>query len=90
MPPYTFGDSGISDRYFDIYLRAQAAYTRPTSQSDLTTLLGTCEKIGQVENKNAKLVLEPVNMVETGDGNETAGSQQGTLEGKCAGVGRHV
>jgi hypothetical protein len=66
--PYNYGLSGINKYRFDVYIRTQAPYTAPASESDLTTLLGTGTKIGKLEDKSVELNLEPNDQVDLNDG----------------------
>ena len=77
---YAASKAGVKTRRYKLYLRVQAAYVRPTSQSDLTTLIATMEEIGEVENQNKKFTFEPSNSVVLDDGNTQATEYKGAVE----------
>lgn len=76
---YTYGLSGINKYRFDVYIRSQASYTAPSSEPDLTTLLGTGTKIGKLEDKSVELNLEPNDQVELNDGSKKTLDWMGTV-----------
>ena len=76
---YTYGLGGINKYRFDVYIRAQASYTAPSSDSDVTTLIGTGTKIGKLEDKSVELNLEPNDQVELNDGSKKTLDWMGSI-----------
>ena len=79
---HVYGKAGILKRYFNVYVRKQAAYTRPTSSSEWDTLLGTFTQLGVMERKSVKLDVVGNDKIELDDGTTKSLDYKGNFEAK--------
>lgn len=77
---YAASKAGIKTRRYTLYARAATTYVEPTTDGELTTLIGTMEEIGEVENQNKKWTFEPSNTIVLDDGNLFATEYKGSIE----------
>ena len=66
----TFGVTGGVMHRRDLYIRATAAYTRPTTLAEVATLLGTATKYGRFEDKTKKHSVKKSAVLEVDDGSQ--------------------
>ena len=83
---HTYGKTGILKRYFKVYIRNAASYTRPTSAAEWTTLLGTFTQLGVMERKSVKLDVVAGDKIELNDGTTKVLDYKGTFEAKDVNV----
>jgi hypothetical protein len=81
----TVGKEGAGSIFYGVYIREKAAYTRPTTLAEITTLLATADEVGYHEKDSIVSKIDPNTTVEAqreGSVVEVVQDYVGTFEAK--------